>query len=270
MPLCSESGIPADPADLRLTAVPGTRPRPRPGRCRRCRLGGPGPTLVHPGAAAPSPRWPPGRFAAVAGNSPASAIRSWLPARRRSARWPWRWPGGRACRPGGPGRPDLAGRAGRAHRIRAPGRLRRHRPGPPGHRLRAALGGPVRPRAARGMGPPADPRHQALWAGVDGYRGDPHGCRTDPALAAIPVSDVLRATGRALAPGRPYLSPARGYPRGIVSQADGQGPIIPRPGGSSLPICSRTWSPAAHPGVERHTRPDARRSRVRSAARGCP
>jgi ADP-heptose:LPS heptosyltransferase len=61
------------------------------------------------------------------------------------------------------------------------------------------LFGPVPPAE---WGPPADPRHQALWAGGDGYRGDPHGRRTDPALAAIGVSEVLRATGRALAAAR--------------------------------------------------------------------
>jgi ADP-heptose:LPS heptosyltransferase len=58
------------------------------------------------------------------------------------------------------------------------------------------LFGPVPPAE---WGPPQHPRHQVLWAGGDGYRGDPHGCRTDPALAAIPVSDVLSATARALA-----------------------------------------------------------------------
>ena len=68
------------------------------------------------------------------------------------------------------------------------------------------LFGPVPPAE---WGPPADPRHQALWAGGDGYRGDPHGRRTDPALAAIGVSDVLRAAERALAAARPSLSPAR-------------------------------------------------------------
>ena len=58
------------------------------------------------------------------------------------------------------------------------------------------LFGPMPPAE---WGPPQHPRHQVLWAGGDGYWGDPHGRRRDPALAAIPVSDVLRATGRALA-----------------------------------------------------------------------
>ena len=57
-------------------------------------------------------------------------------------------------------------------------------------------------------GPAQHARHQSLWAGGDGYRGDPHGRDTDPALAAIPVNDVLTAVRRALAAARPPLSPA--------------------------------------------------------------
>jgi ADP-heptose:LPS heptosyltransferase len=51
--LLAESGVPADPTDLRL-AVPAQRP---PGRAA---------TVVHPGAADPARRWPADRFAAVA------------------------------------------------------------------------------------------------------------------------------------------------------------------------------------------------------------
>ncbi len=58
------------------------------------------------------------------------------------------------------------------------------------------LFGPVPPAE---WGPPAHPRHQVLWKGGAGYRGDPHGRRTDLALATIEVSDVLRAISRALA-----------------------------------------------------------------------
>ncbi len=67
------------------------------------------------------------------------------------------------------------------------------------------LFGPVPPAE---WGPPAHPRHQVLWAGGDGYRGDPHGNSTDPALAAIPVSAVLAAAGRALSAGAQQASPA--------------------------------------------------------------
>ena len=151
--LCSESGIPADPADLRLTAVPPVPPGALPPA-----PGGQGLTLVHPGAAAPSRRWPPGRFAAVAGELARlghQVVVTGSAAERPLALDVARRAGLPA--PVGPGRPDLAGHSGRAHRIRAPGRLRRHRPGPPGHRLRAALGRPVRPRAALGMGAASRP-----------------------------------------------------------------------------------------------------------------
>ncbi len=57
--------------------------------------------------------------------------------------------------------------------------------------------GPVPPAQ---WGPPRHPRHQVLWHGADGYRGDPHGSQTDPALAAITVPEVLAAADRALRP----------------------------------------------------------------------
>ena len=57
------------------------------------------------------------------------------------------------------------------------------------------LFGPVPPAE---WGPPAHPRHQVLWDGTAGYRGDPHGHRIDPALVAISVPEVLRAASRAL------------------------------------------------------------------------
>jgi ADP-heptose:LPS heptosyltransferase len=57
--------------------------------------------------------------------------------------------------------------------------------------------GPVPPAQ---WGPPRHPRHQVLWHGADGYRGDPHGSQTGPALAAITVPEVLAAADRALRP----------------------------------------------------------------------
>ena len=86
--LCAESGIPADPSDLRLQGVPDAPRSPgrlaardagRPGshaRSSRCRRAQPG---VGPGS--DSQLWP--------RNLPASAITLWSRARRRSARWPW-------------------------------------------------------------------------------------------------------------------------------------------------------------------------------------
>ena len=58
------------------------------------------------------------------------------------------------------------------------------------------LFGPVSP--AR-WGPPDRPRHQALWPVSDpGYRGDPHGSDPDPVLLRISVADVLAAVPHAL------------------------------------------------------------------------
>jgi ADP-heptose:LPS heptosyltransferase len=58
------------------------------------------------------------------------------------------------------------------------------------------LFGPVSP--AR-WGPPDRPRHRALWPAPDpGYRGDPHGGWPDPVLLQISVADVLAAVPRAL------------------------------------------------------------------------
>ena len=57
------------------------------------------------------------------------------------------------------------------------------------------LFGPVPPSE---WGQPRYPRHQALWRGAPGYRGDPHGPRIDPALRAITVDAVCQAAAIAL------------------------------------------------------------------------
>jgi ADP-heptose:LPS heptosyltransferase len=207
--LCSESGIPADPADLRLTAVPGTAP-PAPSGAVPSAPAGPGLTIVHPGAAAPSRRWPPGRFAAVAGEL--ARLGHQVVVTGSAAERPLAMDVAR--RAGLPPQSVLAGRTSLAALAALAASARLVVSGDTGlahlatayARPSVVVFGPVPPAE---WGPPADPRHQALWAGGDGYRGDPHGCRTDPALAAIRVSDVLRATERALAAGRPPLSPAR-------------------------------------------------------------
>jgi ADP-heptose:LPS heptosyltransferase len=206
--LCSESGIPADPADLRLLAAPGIVALPPPVAVLPPAPGGPGPTIVHPGAAAPSRRWPPERFAAVARELAGSGHHIVLT-------------GSAAERPLAL---DLARRAGLPHRSVLSGRTsldalatltasaRLVVSGDTGlAHLASAYGrpsvvlfGPVPPAE---WGPPAHPRHQVLWAGGAGYRGDPHGNSTDPALAAIPVSAVLAAAGRALSAGAQQASP---------------------------------------------------------------
>jgi ADP-heptose:LPS heptosyltransferase len=195
--LCSESGIPADPADLRLTAGPAAAAPP----------GGPGATLVHPGAAAASRRWPADRFADVAGELARRGHRVVLTG--SAAERPLALDVAR--RAGLPRQAVLAGRTTLAALAALTASARLVVSGDTGlahlasayGRASVVLFGPVPPAE---WGPPAHPRHQVLWAGGDGYRGDPHGSRTDPALAAIPVSTVLAAAGRALSATTPVRS----------------------------------------------------------------
>ena len=152
--LLSESGIAADPTRLDLELPPGPVPH-----------GAAGATLVHPGAASPSRRWPPERFAEV--------IRAEVAQGRR------------VIVTGGPDEVDLAndvaarvvccdtGIAHLATALRTPS---------------VVLFGPTSPAL---WGPPPDrPWHRALWAGTS---GDPHGQLPDPGLLAIDVDQVTEA-----------------------------------------------------------------------------
>lgn len=212
--LCTESGIPADPADLLLNAdlLP---PVPT----------GPAAVLVHPGAGAASRRWPADRFAAVASQLSqhgqrvlvtGSAAEHGLACRvARLAGLPDRWvlagqtTLAQLAAHTAAARLVVAGDTGLAHLATAFGRPS------------VTLFGPVPPAE---WGPPAHPRHQVLWrppgdggqAGPPAYRGDPHGGRADPALTAITVQDVLAAARRALAaerPGRARRPPRSRAPR---------------------------------------------------------
>jgi ADP-heptose:LPS heptosyltransferase len=172
-------GVPADPADLLLPHP--SEPSPAPGA-----------VVLHPGAAAPSRCWPVDRYAAVA-----AALRE---------------RGHRVVVTGGPAEDDLvaslARHAGLPDSDLFPGGL-------PFAALSAlvaeahavisgdtgiahlavahatpsvTLFGPVRPSR---WGPPAHPRHRALWH--PGPDGDPHGRRPDPALLRITPREVLAA-----------------------------------------------------------------------------
>jgi ADP-heptose:LPS heptosyltransferase len=203
--LCSRAGIPAEPADLRLTAVPDAA---LPSAVTSLPPGVPGPTIVHPGAAAPSRRWPAGRYAAVAAELTrrghhvvVTGSAEERPLALDVAR--------QACLASGAvlaGSTSLAGLAA----LTASARLVVSGDTGLAHlasayvRPSVVLFGPVPPAE---WGPPDHPRHQVLWKGGPGYRGDPHGRQTDPALAAVGVGDVLTATSRALAARRPF-SPA--------------------------------------------------------------
>lgn len=182
--LVGESGITADPRDLAL-AVPPVAPPVR------------GATVVHPGAAQVSRRWPPDRWAAVARGlatrgehvvvtgSPderdlvtAVAREADLPADRVLA-----------------GRTELlslAALVASARLLVSPDTGVAH--------LATAFGTPsivlFGPTSPALWGPPADrPQHRALWAGRpgDNFRAAP-----DPGLLELTVDEVLGATDAAL------------------------------------------------------------------------
>jgi ADP-heptose:LPS heptosyltransferase len=160
-----------------------------------------GKTVVHPGAAAGSRRWPPERFAAVAMLLAAD--------------------GHDVVVTGGPGEAELASEVARAAGVTActeldlddllavVGQARLLVSGDTGvAHVAAAYGiptvtlfGPVSPRR---WGPPDHPRHQALWHG-DGT-GDPHGADPDPALLRIGVGEVIAAI-RSAGAARPLRRP---------------------------------------------------------------
>jgi len=181
--LLEESGIPADPADLAL-APPDVAP---PAVAR-------GALVVHPGAASGARRWPAERWAAVARAFDGPVVVTGGPGERALAEEVARAAGlaGDAVLAG---RTDLAtlaavvaaadcvacGDTGVAHlatAFRTPS---------------VVLFGPTPPTE---WGPPADARHQVLWAG---RRGDPHADAPDPNLLAIGVPAVIAAVERARA-----------------------------------------------------------------------
>lgn len=215
--LLEEEGIPSDPTRLDL---------PDPGLALPPLLAGA--TLVHPGAASPARRWPAERWARVAGaelaagrsvvvtagpGEEALAARVATRARRVAAGGAGRAPasglaaGGAG---GAPGEPDeslpgwcehdpcwpltvarppdvlwLAALVGAAGRVACGDTGVAH--------LATALGtpsvvlfGPVPPSA---WGPPAGPRHRALWTG---RRGSPHARRPHRGLLEITEAEVLQ------------------------------------------------------------------------------
>jgi ADP-heptose:LPS heptosyltransferase len=156
----------------------------------------PGATVLHPGAAAGSRRWPVERWAAVARALAAD--------------------GHRLVVTGTPGEQSLVDAVAGPVGARTATRLDVEEffglvaaaslvvSGDTGvaHAASAfgapsvVLFGPVSP--AR-WGPPDRPRHQALWPVSDPrYQGDPHGSDPDPVLLRISVADVLAAVPDAL------------------------------------------------------------------------
>lgn len=179
--MLDESGIPADPARLAIDAPEVELPAPLRGL-----------TLVHPGAAAPSRRWPAERYAAVAralaerGRSVAITGSSAEVALARDV-------AGMAGLPAGA---VLAGRTGLAELAVVVAAAAQVICGDTGMaHLATALGTPsivlFGPTSPALWGPPRDSeRHLVLWAG---RRGDPHGTVVDLGLLEIDVDSVLDA-----------------------------------------------------------------------------
>jgi ADP-heptose:LPS heptosyltransferase len=196
--LLAEHGIPADPR--RLALEPPTRVAPGAAA---------GATLVHPGAASPSRRWPVERWATVARFEALAGRRVLVtgsPSERRLAE---QVAAGGGLDPSAvlAGRTDLeelasvvasaglvlSGDTGVAHLATAFGTPS------------VVLFGPTPPDR---WGPPEDrSRHVVLWRG---HSGDPHAPTTDPGLLEIGVEDVLDGIGRVRAAMRAPLVGADG------------------------------------------------------------
>jgi ADP-heptose:LPS heptosyltransferase/GT2 family glycosyltransferase len=193
--LLAESGVPADPARLGLRPPPGGPPADAAGS-----------TLVHPGAASASRRWPAQRFAAVA-RAELDGGRRVVITGSRAERALAEAVAGSAGLPAGSvlaGRTDLGGLA---LAVAAAGRVVCGDTGVA--HLATALGTPsvvlFGPTPPSEWGPPAGRTvHRSLWAG---RRGDPHAGSAHAGLLAIEPEAVLAELGEL--PDRTESSPER-------------------------------------------------------------
>jgi len=181
--LLTASGIPADP--LRLELDPPAAEIP---------AGAAGATLVHPGAASGSRRWPPERFAAVAAAETAAGRRVLVTGGPDEAGLAAEVAAGAGLGP----EAVLAGRttlAELAALVAAAGRVVCGDTGVA--HLATAYGTPsvvlFGPVAPARWGPPPGRRHVALWAG---RTGSPFADALDPGLAELLPGDVLDALQR--------------------------------------------------------------------------
>ncbi len=179
--MLTHAGIPADPADLDLRVpAPPADPTLR------------GVTIVHPGAASASRRWPADRFVAVIRHARARGLDVVVTGNLGEASE------ARAIAAAAGLAPDrvLAGRTDLAELAAIVCHARLLVSGDTGIAHLATgfrtpsvvLFGPIAPAA---WGPPADRSiHRTLWRG---RHGDPHGATLDPGLADITTTDVERA-----------------------------------------------------------------------------
>jgi ADP-heptose:LPS heptosyltransferase len=175
--LLTESGISADPADLRLT---------RPSGRRDAAL-----TVIHPGAASGARRWPADRWAHVAAAERRSGHRVMLTG--SAGERPLCTAIARAA--GLPADASAAGQTGPMGLLRLVAAAARVVCGDTGvAHVATAVGTPsvvlFGPTPPALWGPPPDPRHVVLWRGTC---GDPHATDPDPGLLGIGVHEVLDA-----------------------------------------------------------------------------
>jgi ADP-heptose:LPS heptosyltransferase len=177
--LLEQHGIAADPGDLSLRP-PAVAP-PEPAR---------GATLVHPGAASGSRRWPVHRWAAVVASELTVGRRVVITGGRDEIGLARRL----AATTGLPHDAVLAGRTTIAELAAAVAAAERVVCGDTGvAHLATALGTPsvvlFGPTAPARWGPPRErPIHRVLWAG---RTGDPHAAEPDPGLLAIAPQMVI-------------------------------------------------------------------------------
>ncbi|MDJ1132832.1 glycosyltransferase family 9 protein [Streptomyces iconiensis] len=175
-------GIHADAGDL-LLERPST-PSPAPGA-----------VVVHPGAGAPSRRWPPDRYVAVTRALLRAGHRVAVTADPGEARLAREIAEAAGVAP----EDDFGGRLGLGELTALVGEASAVLSGDtgPAHLAVACatpsvtLFGPVAPRL---WGPPPGGRHAALWH--EGPPGDPHGPYPDPRLLRIEPREVLDALAR--------------------------------------------------------------------------
>lgn len=179
-------GLRVDPTDLRIERLPGSRPP------------GPGPILIHPGAAAGSRRWPADRFAEVAARLGAQGqvVVTGTPDEAGLARAVLRGAGLPAER-------SMAGRTDLAQLARLVASARLVVCGDTGiAHLASAFGTPsvvlFGPTPPAWWGPPPDGPHLVLWKGATDARGgiehaDPHATAPDQRLLRITAEEVVAA-----------------------------------------------------------------------------
>ena len=181
--MLDESGILADPTDIRLHGLPAA---PRDDAH--------GATLIHPGAASEARRWPADRFAAVARHEAATGrpvLVTGVGEERALAETVARRAGlpATAVAAGATSLVELAALVAAAGRVVSGDTGVAHMATATGTPS-VVLFGPIPPAE---WGPPPLPHHTALWSG---RRGDPHGRIVDPGLLEITVEDVLTALAR--------------------------------------------------------------------------